>query len=89
MHRNRMKPSHRRQVRGLHRRIHNMWSDLTWVQHRKEYWQGRAIRAEYQLRCLKSRMDGLQVHGLGYWHGILCGVIGMTIGQMAWHVIVK
>ena len=44
--RNRMNPSHRRQVRGLHKRIFLLEWSLYELQLRKEDWKGRALRSQ-------------------------------------------
>lgn len=83
MPRNRMRPAHRRQVKGLHWRLRKAMAKLSWVQARKEYWHGRAVRSEYALHCIESRGREFP-WGISFWSGmlsitlweVLCRVVG-------------
>lgn len=79
--RKRLKGSHLRQVRGLHNRIDWLRDQIKCHRITISQWKGRAIRAEYRVKCLKSQ---LQVGNSITLPGLLIGVV---IGQVIWHML--
>lgn len=74
--RNKMNASHRRQYRGLQRKLEREEQAMKVAQFRKLKWQSRAIRAEYKLRCAESAHE---VSGAAVGMGIV-GVCGFVMG---------